>query len=99
MLSRSQPSFSGADQREGQLGQKEKSINPGHGFTDFEVSSDRSKLWVFLLLLFALSSNLVYPGEIFFQSRYLLISVALLAGLFVCICELCSPNNDNTDKH
>ena len=92
MLSRSQPSYSGAKQGEGGLGQKGKSFNPGRRFTDREVSENRSQSWIFLLILFALSSNLIYPGEIFFQSRYLLIIVALLAGLFVCIREFRSPD-------
>ena len=99
MLSRSQPPFSGAKPVEGQLGQKGISFGPGQRSIDFEISRKRTQSWIFMLLLFALSANLFYPGEIFFQSKYLLISVALLAALLACICELRSPTNDDIAKN
>ena len=99
MLSRSQPPLSGAKPVEDRLGQKEKSFDPGQRSIGFEVSRNRAQSWIFMLLLFALSANLFYPGEIFFQSKYLLISVALLAALLVCICELRSPTYDEIEKY
>ena len=99
MPSHSHPPFSGAKPVEGQLGQEGIPFSAGQRSIDFEISRKRMQSWIFVLLLFALSANLLYPGEIFFQSKYLLISVALLAALLACICELRSPTDDEIEKH
>ena len=99
MPSHSQPPFSGAKPVEGQLGQEGIPYSAGQSSIDFEVSRKRMQSWIFVLLLFALSANLFYPGEIFFQSKYLLISVALLAAFLACICELRSPIDDEIEKY
>jgi O-antigen ligase len=99
MPSRSLPKFSGLKEGEDRKGQEGKLFGSGQQLTDYERSRNRSQLWISLLLLFAISSNLIYPGEIYYQSKYFLIFIALMAGLFVCICELRSPGHYDIDHH
>ncbi|MFN8007206.1 MAG: O-antigen ligase family protein [Terriglobia bacterium] len=58
--------------------------------TKIPPKKTRAESWLFLFLLLALSANLLYPGEIFFQSKYLLVSGCLLAGLFASLLLLYS---------
>jgi hypothetical protein len=74
----------------------ERNNSPGHGFTILRFQ-ERSQSWFFCCSSL-LSLRISFILARFFQSRYLLISVALLAGLFGCICELRSPKNADTDQ-
>jgi len=99
MLSLPQPLSSRAKQIEGRLSEDGESSDQRQRVTDFQAAKAKSQSWLFLLILVALSANIFYPGEIFFQSKYLLISVALLAGLFVSISGLRSPDLQNIAEH